>query len=314
MKKGDQMINLPHFKTDEAILVVMRRDNSYDLSDGSTFVPEGTRFIGMWATEQPDDKTICAVSVEDNTWHFPLEGVALSPLDEYLEPGREQARIAAESLALAQEQERHQHPADAQRLYARALLELEASGKSSADLTEEIRQKRVFLLKEVGNIPEALTECERLARTYETMTLRFGYGNVDRNYAELAAWAWKMTGDMLMHTTDDQQSDITTQKLSMVADRLLSLVTYLARRYDSKAHMLLTISEIKHVLGDIDESIVLFKQADTVYVQKHLGSTARSGDGLSLQRTRLSETLGLSLQKNRTSSRAKRQKEKKRKP
>ena len=182
------------------------------------------------------------MSVADNTWHFPLDSVTLSPLDEHLEPGREQARVAAESLALAQEQERQRHSADAQRLYARALLELEASGKSSADLTD-VRQKRVFLLRAVGNIPEALISAS--GSRVPTKVLRFP--------SVMPVWTvitlsllhgWRMIGDLLMYNTDDQDSDSTRQKLSMVADRLHSLVKYLARRYDSKAHMLLTISEI----------------------------------------------------------------------
>lgn len=295
------MVHLPHFVHEDVLLVAVRTDNRYDLNDGPLFVPEGTRFIGIWAEEQPSEGSICAVSVGDNTWHFPLESVALSPLDEHLEPGREQARIAAESLALAQEQARQQHPDEAQRLYARALLELEASGKSSSDLID-VRQKRAFLLREVGNVPEALIESERLARAYEKEAFLSDYGNVDRNYAELAAWAWKMMGDMLMHNTEHPFSDVTRQKLSMVADRLLSLVTYLSRRYDSKVHMLLTISEINHVLGEKNSSLALFKQADALYSQKHLGSATRTGDGLSLHRTRLGEILGLSLQKKKASS------------
>lgn len=214
---------------------------------------------------------------------------------------QEQARIAAESLALAQEQERQHHPIEAQRLYARTLIELEASGKSPVDLTD-LRQRRAFLLKEVGNIPEALTEFERLADVYEREILSSGYGNVDRNYAELAAWSLNMMGEMLLHDTD-RRSEFIRQKLGMVARRLLSMVKYLARRYDSKVQMLLTAAEIHHVLGDNAESLSLFEQADTLFHQKHLGSLVVP-DGLSLHLARVRETLGLPMHKRRTSARA----------
>lgn len=64
------MNHYPHFDAGVLVLVVMQVDNKYDLSDGTLFLPEGTRLLGLWTTEQPSEETICAVTVGDVTWHF----------------------------------------------------------------------------------------------------------------------------------------------------------------------------------------------------------------------------------------------------
>lgn len=284
-----------HFDAGAVVLVVVRVDNRYDVSDGTLFLPEGTRLIGAWSQEQPGDGTACAVIVGDDvTWHFPTGSVALSPLAEHLQPWQEQERIASESVALAQEEERQEHPDEAQRLYARALIELEASGKTAGELAD-VRQKRAFLLRQVGEIQEAIVEFERLARAYGSLAFTPGYNSVDRDYVELAAQALNALGNTILHHAD-RSSEQMQQKLRQVDRRLLELIQHIARRYVTKVEVLLTCAEISRVLGDTREGQRLLEQADALYLRQHLGSVSIS-DGVTLHLTRLKQIFGVAEQK-----------------
>jgi tetratricopeptide (TPR) repeat protein len=292
------MASLVHFDAGAAVLVVVRADNRYDVSDGTLFLPEGTRLIGVWSQEQPGDGMAYAVIVgNDVTWHFPIESVALSPLAEHLQPWQEQERIAFESVALAQEEERRDHPVEAQRLYARALIELEASGKTAGELAD-VRQKRAFLLREVGEIQEAIIEFERLARAYESLAFTPGYGVVDRDYVELAAQALNALGNTILHHADSSSEQM-QQKLRQVDRRLLEFMQYIARRYVTKVEILLTCAEISHTLGDTREALRLLEQADALYLRQHLDSAYVSG-GVTLHLTRLKQTFGVAGRKGKS--------------
>lgn len=290
-----------HFDAGAAILVVVRADNRYDVSDGTLFLPEGTRLVGVWSEEQPGDGTAYAVIVgNDVTWHFPIESVALSLLAEHLQPWQEQERIAFESVALAQEEERQEHPDQAQRLYARALIELEASGKTAGELAD-VRQKRAFLLRQTGEIQEAIVEFERLARAYESLAFTPGYSSVDREYVELAAQALNALGSTILHHAD-RGSELMQQKLCQVARRLLELIQHIARRHVTKVEVVLTCAEISQVLGDTREGKRLLEQADVLYLQQRLGSVFIS-DGVTLHLTRLKHIFGVAEQKRTTRTR-----------
>ena len=301
----------PHLEAEETVLVVVRTDSSFDLVDGPLFLPAGTRLIGTWSAEQPGDSSTCAVAVREITWHFPIERITVSHLAAGLLPWQEQARIAKENLALAQEQEREGHDAEAARLYARALVELEASGKTPLDLTDA-RHKRALLLRKIGNASEAELEFERFAHAYEADAFVAGYQEVDRNAVELAAWGYMSAGAIILHDLGFTETAL-QQKLGLIVRRLLGLLKYIPRRYTTKVEGLLTAAEMYLALGDKREARSLFDQADGLYHRQQLGSPAGT-DGISRHVARLQETVGGTKRKPgsapRRSSRKKRATEK----
>ena len=284
------MTHIPHIGPGDAVLVFVRTDGSYDVGTHEPlFVPEGTRLIGTWEPVQPPGGAIYAVVVGGTLWHFAVENVTLSPLAEPVQPWQEQERLARESQALAQEAERQQRPATAQRLYARVLVEREACGKTSDELAD-VRQKRAFLLREVGKIEEAISEFERLARTYEAAAFSPGYGGIDRGSAELAAQALNALGRTILHHSDCS-SDLMQQKLHRVASRMQSMLKHIGRRYETKAEVLLTLAEISSVLGNQSEALSQVAQAEALY-QQHLTAAASSG-AVALHLARVKEAFGL---------------------
>src|SRR5438270_309161 len=71
--KGEiSMAHPPRIAAGESVLVVVRTDNSYDVQDGTLFLPEGTRLIGSWLEDQPGGGSAYAVDVGEITWHFPV--------------------------------------------------------------------------------------------------------------------------------------------------------------------------------------------------------------------------------------------------
>ena len=151
-KGASGVTHFPHIDPGDGVLVLVRTVSSYEVGTHEPlFIPEGTRLIGTWEPVQPPDGAAYAMIVGGTLWHFAVENVTLSPLAEPVQPWQEQERLARESQALAQEAERQQRPATAQRLYARVLVEREACGKTSDELAD-VRQKRAFLLREVGQM------------------------------------------------------------------------------------------------------------------------------------------------------------------
>lgn len=284
------MIHPPRFLPGEQVLVLVRIDTRYDFAyDGPLFVPAGTRLIGTWSSEQPADPATHAIVVGETIWHFADDYVSLAPFDAHVLPWEEQASIAQESLKRAQEQERLEQFADAQSLYARALVELEASGKTADELVG-LRTKRAFLLEHLDQAAEAVAEFGRVARVYEASAFLPGTGTVDRAYAELAAQALNVMGRTILHHADPR--DETWQyKLRQIVDRIRELLPYLSRRYESKVEVLLTSAEILHVLKKHSEARSLFEQADTLYHQKHLGA-GQAHQGVTQHLARLKHIFG----------------------
>jgi hypothetical protein len=289
-QRMDSLMTLPlTINPEDTVLVVMQADNSFDLPDGPIFVPAGTRLIGEWSPEQPSDSSACAVIVVEETWHFPIEHITVSHLSEGLLPWQEQARIAQESLACAEEQEQEQHDEEAARLYAQAIVELEASGKIPLELTD-VRHKRALLLRKVGDASGALLEFERYAHAYEADAFLTGYREVDRNAVELAVWGYISMGSIILHGLDYSEAAL-QQKLHLVARRLLELLTYIARRYTTKVEGLLTAAEMYLALNDKSEARSLFEQAAGLYYRQQIGFLAGT-DGISRHLVRLQETFG----------------------
>jgi tetratricopeptide (TPR) repeat protein len=295
------MAHPPHIDAGGSVLVVVRTDSRYDVSDGSLFLPEGTRLIGSWSEDQPGDGSTYAVAVGEITWHFPVGSVTVSPLAEQVQPWVEQERIANASLAEALVLERQEHRAEAQRMYARALIELEASGKT-ADEVAGVRQKRAFLLRDIGEDQEAMAEFERLARTYEAAAFSPGYGGVDRDYAELAAQAYNALAQTILHHADPGTEEMQS-RLRQVTRRLLDIIRHIARRYETKVEVLLTCAEAFQALGDTSEALSLFDQAETLYLQRHLDEASVS-QGAMFHLTRLRQAFGVAQRKRKARSRA----------
>ncbi len=243
------MARPPHIDAGASVLVVVRTDSRYDVSDVSLFLPEGTRLIGSWSVDQPGNGSAFAVDVGEITWHFPVGSVTVSPLAEQVQPRVEQEHLASESLAEALALERQECRAEAQRMYARALIELEASGKTAEEVAD-VREMRAFLLRSIGEGQEAMTEFERLARTYEAMAFSPGYGGVDRNYAELAAQAYNALAQTILHHADPSLEQMQS-RLRQVTRRLLDIIRQVARRYETRVEVLLTCAEAFYELGGL---------------------------------------------------------------
>lgn len=109
----------------QVVLVTFLEDCSYDTTGGeSDFVPKGTRLIGKWDTDQPEDTEVSAVVVNNVTWNLTRNQVTLSPLEARLP----QEQIAAEDEAEAMQRAKLEDHAGAQAMYARAIIEYEACG------------------------------------------------------------------------------------------------------------------------------------------------------------------------------------------
>lgn len=279
------MTELPQFKAGDLVLVLFQQDCSYNEGDDILFLPRGTRLIGAWADEQPAENHTYAVDVAGTVWHFVVPNTTASLLEEQVYPQQEQQRIAQESFDQAQAQEREAHLDEAQRLYAQAIVELEASGEQPEGKIADARFKRAFILKEIGVIDDAIIELERLAQSYEKVAFTFHYGGVDRDYAELAAQALNSVGRIILYHADPSTEQM-QQKLRRTVDRMLRAIQPIARRYTTKTEVLLTAAEIFFAMGNANEALSLFRQADTIYHDQLETATRTDAVGLHLDRVR----------------------------
>jgi hypothetical protein len=83
---------------DQAWLVTFLEDCRYDTAGGeSDFIPKGTRLIGFWDTDQPEDTSVAAIVVNNVTWNLARDQVTLAPLEAQIS----QEHIAEEDVAEA---------------------------------------------------------------------------------------------------------------------------------------------------------------------------------------------------------------------
>lgn len=108
-------------------------------------------------------------------------------------------------------------------------------------------------------------------------------------------------GAIILHDTDHLDV-IWKPKLDLVVSHLLSLLKYIARRYNTKVEMLLTVAEIKHALGNQNEAQSLFNQAADLYHRQGL-ALSPDAKGISLHLERLQETFGGAQRKSGTAPR-----------
>ena len=123
-------------------------------------VPQGTQLVGVWEALPPVEEGRCAVHVNGTPWTADRDNVIVTRLDPATVPWKEQERIANAHLAQAKEASRQGKDEEARQHYGRALVELEASGKSAIEITAE-RLLYAFLLAKQGHaalIAELLQE------------------------------------------------------------------------------------------------------------------------------------------------------------
>jgi hypothetical protein len=108
-------------------------------------------------------------------------------------------------------------------------------------------------------------------------------------------------GAIILHDTDYREV-AWKQKLDLIVRHLLSLLKYIARRYNTKVEVLLTSAEIKHALGNKSEAQSLFNQAADLYHRQGLESSP-DAHGISLHLSRLQEIFGGTPRKSGTAPR-----------
>ena len=196
---------------------------------------------------------------------FDREDVRLRQVALTIPIWKEQERIAGEHLAQAKTAERQGKDEEARQYYARALVELEASGKSAVEIAAE-RLLYAFLLAKADRTAEAMAQMDRAARACEAVAVHPIYGK-NLNEAELAAQALIALGHTALYATD--LDEVHRQRtLRQVASRLLAMNRLIKKRYETKVTLLLTAAELLHALGEVREAMTLLEQADTFYQQQ----------------------------------------------
>jgi len=244
----------------QLVLATFLEDCSYETTGGeSDFVPKGTRLIGEWDTDQPEDSEVSAVVVNNVTWNLTRTQVTLSPLQAHLS----QEQIAAEDEAEATRREKLEDHAGAQAYYARAIIEYEACGWTEVRLAA-LRMNRAGMLLLLKQDAEAASELERAARAFEAQA----YHRLNRtmgvylDYAEHAVDALIPLAMISLHRTHD------LVRARRAVERLISLNALIKKRYERKVDLLLSISECFLTLGEQQEALSYFEQANRFYAQQ----------------------------------------------
>ncbi len=228
-------------------------------------VLQGTQLIGVWEALPPAEERRCAVSVHGIPWKVDRDDVAVSRLDPECIAWKEQERIASEHLAQAKSAERQGKDEEARQYYARALVELEASGKFAVQIAAE-RLLYAFLLAKADRTTEAMAHMDRAAHACEAVALHPMYGK-NLNEAELAAQALIALGHMALYAIDLDEA-VRRRTMRQTVERLLAMNRLIKKRYETKVTLLLTAAELLHALGETHEAMTLLEQADTFYQQQ----------------------------------------------
>ena len=228
-------------------------------------VLQGTQLVGVWETLSPAEEGRCAVSVHGTRFSVDRDDVAVTRLNPALVAWKEQERIADKHLAQAKNAERQGKNDEAQQHYARALVELEASGKSAVEIAAE-RLLYAFLLAKADRTTEAMAQMDRAARACEAVAVHPIYGK-NLNEAELAAQALIALGHTVLYATDLDKA-VRQRTMRQTVERLLAMNRLIKKRYETKVTLLLTAAELLHALGETHEAMTLLEQADTFYQQQ----------------------------------------------
>lgn len=245
---------------DQVLLVTFLEDCRYDKTGGeSDFIPKGTRLIGFWDTDQPADASVAAIVVNTVTWNLARNQVTLAPLEAQIS----QEQIAAEDEAEASRREKQKDHTGAQVCYARAIIEYDACGWAELRFAT-LRINRAGMLLVLKQDTEAASELERAARAFETQAFhrlnRMVGDHLD--YAEQAVDALVPLAMIYLHRTKD------AVQARRVLERLLSLNALIKKRYERKVDLLLSIAGFFLELGEQQEALAYFEQANRFYAQQ----------------------------------------------
>ncbi len=255
------------FQDGDLVLVELRTSSTFagEQGEDAEVVPQGTQLVGVWEVEQPAEEGTCAVNINGTTWTFDREDVWLRQVALTLPTCKEQERIADEHLAQAKNAERQGKDEEAWQYYARALVELEASGKSAVEIAAE-RLLYAFLLAKADRTAEAMTQMDRAARACEAVAVHPIYSK-NLNEAELAAQALIALGHTALYAADLDEA-VRRPTMRQTVERLLAMNQLIKKRYETKVTLLLTAAELLHALGETHEAMTLLEQADTFYQQQ----------------------------------------------
>ncbi len=255
------------FQGGDVVLVELRTSSTFagEQGEDAEVVPQGTQLVGVWEVEQPAEEGTCAVSINGTTWTFEREDVGLSQVALKIPIWKEQERIAGEHLAQAKAAERQGKDEEARQHYARALVELEVSGKSAVEIAAE-RLLYAFLLAKADRTTDAMAHMDRAARACEAVAVHPIYGK-NLNEAELAAQALIALGHTAPYATDLDEA-VRRRTMRQTVERLLAMNRLIKKRYETKVTLLLTAAELLHALGETKEAMTLLEQADTFYQQQ----------------------------------------------
>jgi tetratricopeptide (TPR) repeat protein len=210
--------------------------------------------------EQPADESEITIITDDAvTWNISRNQVMMSPLEEPLS----QLEIAEEDEAEAARQEKLRDIAGAQAFYARAIIEYEAAGWTELGLAT-LRMHRADLLFELKQYMEAISELDRAAHVYEAQAhdRRNKMLSAHLESAENAVDALILIGMIYLYS---EQDAVQTRN---VIERLLSLNALIKKRYERKVALLLYIAEFYFELGEHQEALTYFEQANRFYSQQ----------------------------------------------
>ncbi len=245
---------------DQIVLATFLEDCHYTKTGGeSDFVPKGTRLICAWDSDQPADPEVVAVVVNNVAWNLTRNQVTLLPREGELS----QEHIAGEDEREAARREKLEDHAGAQAFYARAIIEYESSGWTEVRLAA-LRMNRAGMLLLLKQDADAVSELDRTARAFEAQAfhrLNRTMG-IHLDYAEHAVDALIPMAKVYLHRMHDQ-----TQARN-VLERLLSLNTLIKKRYERKVDLLLSIAECFLALGEQQEALAYFEQANRFYAQQ----------------------------------------------
>lgn len=244
----------------DLMLITFLEDCYYDASNGfSDYVPKGTRLIGEWDIKQTEDTSVCTFIVNGVTWNLEKDQVRTTDWDRTLT----QEQIANTDESQANLQDEQKDWASAQVLYARAIIEFEATGWTESRLAT-LRMKRAGALLELKQDNDAAEELERAGRAFEEQAQnpynRMVSGHLD--YAEHAVDALIPLATVYLRRIHD------TVRARQVIERLLTLNSLIKKRYERKVDLLLYIVEFWLDLGERDQALSYFEQANRFYSQQ----------------------------------------------
>ena len=248
----------------EALSVRFLADYWYGIDEVSTYIPEGTCLFGLYDEENPTENGAeCTFTLGDTTWNVVLAHIKLSALAFTNELQEMQRSVAQEHLLQAEQQEKQGELEQAQRSFARAVVEFGASGLPAAVIAQH-RVRRAMILTDLECVEDACVELEVAASVYERamqdkMNTLF---HVHLDYAEQAANTLMLLG--ILYTFKAEDSKLACACIV----RLLTINKVIKKRYEIKVDILLSVADMLHFLEDEEEAYTYFDQAYRFYSQQ----------------------------------------------